>query len=196
MNRAVTIDEPETTNSAALDRDWAAASGGAEVTDFTGPDYGPGCNADAMIDLSYALGWSTTADLVDGVAGPDTPKQVTIQLPEPVDVSSITVDPTANCGDGPSASTGAFRVEVSTDGTAFTEVSDGEFSADDLGQANEVPLTGSTDGVLYVRYWIDAPLVLVDTDAYGEDACSSGGDFSGCDYQDAVELEVYGAPAA
>jgi extracellular elastinolytic metalloproteinase len=190
---SITVDQPVVTNDAELDRDWASSVGGATISDFTGPDFGAGCDPEAAIDLSDAFGWSTTADLVDGLVGPDTPKQMTIELPVAVDVTSITVNPTANCGDGLSASTGAFHIEVSSNGTDFTEVADGEFLAADRGHANAVTLTAPTDNVSFVRYWIDAPMVLIDTDTYGADACNSGGAFSGCTFQDVTEVEVYGA---
>lgn len=194
VRQAVTVDSATVTVNASLDRDWASAAGGASIDDFTGVDFTPfGCGPVNAIDQSDGFGWSTSADLVDGVAGPDTPKYIAVKLPNAVDISAITVNPTANCGDGLSASAGAYHVEVSTDGVTYTEVSSGEFVAADRGRANEVDLTGSVDGIEYVRYWIDAPMVLTDTDTYGEDACNSGGAFSGCDWEDTVEVEVYGA---
>jgi extracellular elastinolytic metalloproteinase len=182
----VTLDE-------ALDRDWASSGGGASISDFTGPDYGQFCGPVAMIDQSAAFGWSTTSDLLNNQIGPDTPKQITIQLPVPVDISAITVLPTANCGDGTSASAGSYHVEVSTDGNTFNTVASDDLTFDEVGDVQTPPLSGSTDGIQYVRYWIDAPLVLVDTATYGANPCP--GAFSGCDFEDSVEVEVYGVPS-
>jgi extracellular elastinolytic metalloproteinase len=182
----------QVTLDGALDRDWASAAGGASISDFTGPDFGPGCNQDSMIDQSTAFGWSTTDDLDDaGQVTSDTPKQITVQLPVPVDISEITVLPTATCGDGTSATAGSFRIEVSTDGTTFDEVASGETTFDTAGEVQSPTLSGSTNGIGFVRYWIDAPLVLVDTAHYGANPCPGGG-FSGCVFEDSVEIEVYG----
>jgi extracellular elastinolytic metalloproteinase len=191
VTRAVTLDQQNVASDAALDRDWASSAGGAELIDFTGPDFGQFCGPVAMIDQSSAFGWSTTSDLVDGQVGPDTPKQITVQLPNPVDISSITLLPMANCGDGQSASTGSYHIEVSTDGTTYNTVASDDLTFDEVTQLQTPTLTGSTDGIEFVRFWIDAPLVMVDTDTYGANPCPGGG-FSGCDFEDAVEIEVYG----
>jgi hypothetical protein len=184
----VTLDEP-------LDRDWASSAGGASIVDFTGPDFGQFCGPVAMIDQSAVFGWSTTDDLdANGQATADTPKQITIQLPAPVDISAITVLPSANCGDGTSATAGAYHIEVSTDGNAYTEVASGTTTFDTAGDLQSPTLTGSTDGIEFVRYWIDLPLVLQDTATYGPNPCPGGG-FSGCAFEDSVEIEVYGTPS-
>jgi len=183
----VTVDE-------GLDRDWAASGGGASVTDFTGPDFGQFCGPVAMIDQSAAFGWSTTDDLAGGQVSSDTPKQVTIQLPVAVDLDSVSVLPAANCGDGTSATAGAFHVETSVDGTNFTEVASSTTTFNTAGDVQTLPVSGAgTTGVEFVRYWIDAPLVLVDTATYGSNPCP--GPFSGCDFEDSVEIGVYGVPS-
>jgi extracellular elastinolytic metalloproteinase len=61
-------------------------------------------------------------------------------MPVPVDVSEIAIDPTANCGDGGSASTGQFRLETSTDGTAYAEAATGTFGPANRLQLNSFPL--------------------------------------------------------
>jgi extracellular elastinolytic metalloproteinase len=123
----------------------------------------------------------------------DTPKQITIELPIPVDIGEITVLPSANCGDGTSATAGSFHIDVSTDGTTYNEVASGETTFATAGDLQSPTLTGSTDGIQFVRYRIDAPLVLVDTATYGDNPCP--GAFSGCDFEDSVEVEVYGTPS-
>ncbi len=175
----------------ALVRDWAAASGGARITSFDGPNFGASCGPMAAIDQSDGSGWSTTADLVNGQVSPKTPKSITIKLPKPVNINEISVNPTATCGDGLSASTGRYRVAVSTDGSTYATVSSGEFFAADRGHYNSIPLSGNLAGVRFVRFTIRAPMVLVDTATYGQNPCPGGG-YSGCDYQDLTEIEVYG----
>ncbi|MGI8433402.1 MAG: M36 family metallopeptidase [Nocardioidaceae bacterium] len=176
-----------------LRRDWAAYAGGARVVDFTGPDYsGFGCGPRQAIDQSDATGWSTTSELDNGQAGPKTPKSMVVRLPRVIDIAEITVNPSANCGDGLSASTGGYRVEVSPDGStgSWTTVSEGEFLVADQGRFNSVPLTGPTTGVRFVRFTIKAPLVVTDTANYPPDACPGGG-YSGCQYEDLTELKVF-----
>jgi hypothetical protein len=166
------------------------------VVDSTGPNFGRGFNQRSLTDQSQATAWVTLADLsAQGQVTPDTPKQVTLQLPQAIDISRVAIDPTTAAAVlGLSSSTGAFHIEVSDDGTTWAPLADGEFVAADRGHFNDVNLTGDTTNVSYVRYWIDAPMVLVDTATY-PDGCSDPTLFDGCTYEATTELEVYGAPA-
>lgn len=191
--RAIRIQSGANRRNVQLARDWAASSGGARVVSFDGPNYNPyNCGPKNAIDQSDGYGWSTTADLVNGRVSRQTPKSITIRLPAPFNIDEISVNPTATCGDGLSASTGAYRVEVSKTGTTYTTASSGEFTAADRGHYNSVPLSGDTTAVRFVRFTIRAPMVLTDTATYGADACNSGGSYSGCSYEDLTEIEVYG----
>lgn len=193
---AIRIQSGTTRQRMSMVRDWASASGGARITAFDGPNYDKfNCGPANAIDQSDGFGWSTTADLVNGQVSANTPKSVTIQLASAVNISQITVNPTATCGDGLSASTGGYQVDVSTDGTTFTKVSAGQFVAADRGHYNSVKLKGVPAAVQYVRFAIRAPMVLTDTASYGADACNSGGSFSGCAFEDLTEIEVYGTAA-
>jgi extracellular elastinolytic metalloproteinase len=128
------------------------------------------------------VGWNSTSDFVAGAA---TPKFVVIKLPVPVDITEIAVDPTANCGDGGSASTGQFRLETSVDGTAFTEAATGTFGPANRLQRNSVPLApGTTQGVQYIRWTSIAPQI-----PGGFPSCPG---FAGCTFMDTTEIEVYG----
>ncbi|MGH8834014.1 MAG: M36 family metallopeptidase [Actinomycetes bacterium] len=169
-----------------LRRDWAGSSGGGEVIAFNGPDFSSfGCGPPAIIDQSLGIGWNTTSDFVGGVA---TPKFVVIKLPVAVDVSEIAVDPTANCGDGGSASTGDFRLETSTDGVTFVTAATGTFGVANRGQLNSIPLNpGTTDNVQYVRWTELSPQI-----PGGFPSCPG---FAGCTFMDTTELEVYGLAA-
>jgi hypothetical protein len=112
-----------------------------------------------------------------------------VKLPSAVSVSEISINPSNNCGDGGSASTGDYRVETSADGTTWTVASTGHFGVANRSKINVVPLTaGSTAGVQFVRYTILGTQVA---DAGG----TCPGPFSGCLFVDSVELAVYGSPS-
>jgi hypothetical protein len=178
-DRATTVDF-------ALRRDWAALGGGGEVVDFNGPDFSAfGCGPRQVIDQSLGVGWNSTSDFVAGVA---TPKFVVIKLPVPVDVTEIAVDPTANCGDGGSASTGQFQLETSADGTTYTVAATGTFGPANRLQLNSVPLAaGTTQGVQYLRWTSITPQI-----PGGFPSCPG---FAGCTFMDTTEIEVYGLAA-
>ncbi|HEX5201003.1 MAG TPA: M36 family metallopeptidase [Actinoplanes sp.] len=168
-------------------RDWAASQGGATVADFNGDDYsGFGCGPGQAIDMSQGSGWSSDAVITEGTA--IEPRFVTVQLPSAVDVTSIEVNPTGNCGDDPTSSTGDYRVETSADGAAWTMAATGHFGPADRDRMNAVPLAGGTEGVRYVRY------TMLGTQVADEGGtCPSQA--SGCSYVDTVEVGVYGAAA-
>lgn len=193
VTEAVTVDQPEEDVDKALERNWAASSGGATVLvpkRDRDPNYGFGCNWNNLIDQNDAAGWASDSDLDEGNETAATPKQATITLPETVDIDRITIDPTANCGDGESASTGEYWLAV-YDGTTWSDV-EGTFTVDDLHQQNEVTLPADVDGISKVRFTMAQPIVLVDP-SYGPDPCPDG-PYSGCDYMDAMELRVFGSP--
>jgi extracellular elastinolytic metalloproteinase len=175
------------THNWTMRRDWAALAGGGAVADFTGPDFTDfGCGPTSAIDQSFGLGWGSTVDPVDNVA---TPKYVTVKLPQAVNITEIAIDPSNTCGDAGSASTGDYSVEVSADGVTFALVNSGTFGAANRGMLNSVPLSGSTAGIQYVRFTMKGTQV-----PGGLGACP--GNFSGCDFMDMSELEVYGTPAS
>jgi len=178
-------------------RDWAAASGGAEIVGFTGPDYSDfGCGPIGAIDLSQGTGWGS-ATAGDGAAYPD-PKHIVVELPEPITLSlgegrnsAFAIDPTATCGDPGSASTGDFRIEVaqSEDGP-WTEVVAREGEDDWLPryEYSNVAVDAPVSDVRYVRFWIESPQV--------PDFSSNcpDGPYAGCTYMDLTELQVFGTP--
>jgi hypothetical protein len=185
---SVRVRKAGTTRNFALQRDWLAAGGGAEVTAFDGPDVSPDCGPDFAIDQSRTTGWGSTADLVDGEPGPDTPKAVTIQLPQAVDVSTFAVDPSATCGDAGSASTGDYKLETSTNGTTWQVASQGTFTVDQRGTLVSItPAAGTGDKVQFVRFTMITPQVF--------QVGSCPGNFSGCDFMDMSEIEAFGSPA-
>ncbi|WP_137119560.1 M36 family metallopeptidase [Segeticoccus rhizosphaerae] len=167
----LSVGRGSTTKDWSLVRDWAASAGGATVTDFTGPDYTPyGCGPSSIIDQSLGQGWGS--DAADGG------QYVVIKLPQAVDISTVAIDPSNTCGDGPEAATAGYTVETSPDGTTWTMAAQGTFGADNLGKLNSVTPTAGAAGVQYVKYTMLDP---------------QGG--PGVQFLDSSEIEVYGAPS-
>ena len=184
----VTVRAGVTTRNFSVRRDYAAASGGATVSSFSGPDYSPGCGPAAAIDLSQGTGWGSTTGDDDGTpTNVFVPKHLVVDLHRQVDVSGFAVDPSATCGDGGSASTGRYRIDTSTDGRTWTTAATGTFTAADDGRLNALSPTAGTVGVRFVRFTI-----LGNQTPSFATSCP-GGAFSGCSYTDLTELEVYGA---
>ncbi|GAB1690432.1 hypothetical protein KRM28CT15_22350 [Krasilnikovia sp. M28-CT-15] len=169
-----------------LRRDWASTSGGSSVVSATGPDYTEyGCGPKNLFDLSYGSGWGS--DVVKDGSG----HEVVLKLPRALDIADLTLDSSATCGDAGSASTGKFRIETSADGTAWTVAAEGQFTASNRNQANQVPLTAGKTGVQFLRY------TMLSTQAQDLGQCTDpDAPYSGCKYMDSTELAVYGAPSA
>jgi extracellular elastinolytic metalloproteinase len=181
-----------TTHNFQLVRDWASALKGGTITSFSGPDFTQfGCGPINAIDQSQGAGWGSTSDLSPtGRQTANTPKFIVLELPVAIDISTFGVDPSNTCGDSPSASTGDFKIETSTDGTTYQVAASGTFTPSDLGKVNTVtPASGTTAGVRFVRFTMINPQVFQISGA------SCPGPFSGCDFMDMSELEVYGSPS-
>ena len=151
----------------------------------------------SAIDQSLGIGWGSTS--ADHAGGPSdftvTPKYVVVKLPQAVNVSAIAVDPGNTCGDAGSASTKDYRVETTTStgltGATWQLASSGSFTAADRHRLNSLtPATGT--GVRSLRAVHDdqpaGPRRLRHT-------CAVGG-YTGCDFMDMSELEVYGKSAS
>ena len=181
-----------TTHNFQLVRDWASALKGGSVTAFNGPDFtGFGCGPINAIDQSQGAGWGSTSDLSPtGQQTPNTPKFIVVQLPETIDISTFGVDPSNTCGDSPSAATGDFKIETSTNGTTYQVAATGTFTPADLGKVNTVtPAAGTTAGVRFVRF------TMINPQVFQIPGATCPGPFSGCDFMDMSELEVYGSPS-
>lgn len=189
------------TKDFSIRKDYAAASGGASVTDANGPDYTDfGCGPGGAIDLSQGTGWGSTTGDDDGTpTATPIPKAVTVKLATPINIASgsgttaFAIDPTATCGDPGSSSTGEYTIEVSPDGTTWTTVADGHgaaaFTAADRYRYVNVPASADVAGVQYVRFTMVSPQVPdIATN------CPDGA-FGGCQFMDMSELEVFGTPA-
>jgi hypothetical protein len=167
-----------------LRRDWAAIAGGAEVVSFTGPDYTPfGCGPARLFDQSQASGWGSDV-------APEG-QNVVVQLPAAVDIGELVINPSATCGDDPTASTGGYRVETSADGTTWTVGAEGTFPQGTV-TPTTVPLAaGSGSGVQFIRF------TMRTSQAQDAGLCPTGNEApSGCTFLDSTELAVYGAPSS
>ena len=160
----------------AVRRDWAAASGGATVVGFTGPDYTPACGPAKLIDQSQGSGWGS-----DTAAGG---QQITLHLYGTVDISQLVINPSATCGDDTTASTAGYRVETSPDNVTWTQAAAGTFPNGTV-TPTVVPLTAGGTGVEYVRY------TMLTSQAEATGLCPAA--VSGCVFLDSTELAVYGS---
>ena len=168
-------------------RDWAASQGGAQVAAFNGDDSsGFGCGPGQAIDMSQGTGWSSDSVLTGGTA--IQPRFITIQLPRAVNLTSVDVNPTGNCGDDPSSSTGDYQLETSPDGNTWTVAATGHFGPANRDRMNPVTLSAGTAGVQFVRYTMLGTQVA-------DDGGSCPSQLSGCQFVDTVEVGVYGAAA-
>jgi extracellular elastinolytic metalloproteinase len=169
-------------------RNWAARSGGAAISAFTGPDFSSfGCGPEQAIDDSLVAGWgSTTGDDNGDPTGTFTPKWLVISLPDAVDVLSYAVDPSATCGDDETSSLGAYTLQTSTDGTTWIPSASGSFDAADDGRLNTVTPVGGRTDVRYVR------LTMRGNQTPGFAATCPGSSVSGCSFTDMTEIKVYG----
>ncbi len=181
-------------------RDWAAVPAGAQVYDFTGPDYSDfGCGPAGALDLSQGQVWgsSTGNDNADPT-GTIIPKELVVQLPQPVDISTgsgagsaFKVDPTSGCGDPGSSSTGDFTIEVAPAASGpWTTVVDVNGEANWLPRVQFTNLSASqaVANVQYVRLTLNSPQV--------PDFATNcpNGPYGGCTFMDFAELEVFGTP--
>jgi extracellular elastinolytic metalloproteinase len=168
-------------------RDWAASLGGAQLADFNGEDNsGFGCGPGQAIDMSQGTGWSSDSVITSGTA--IEPRFITVHLPAAVNLTSIEINPTGNCGDDPSSSAGDYRVETSADGNSWTVAATGHFGPANRDKMNPVTLSAGTAGVQFVRYTMLGTQVA-------DEGGSCPSQFSGCSFVDTVEVGVYGAAA-
>jgi hypothetical protein len=187
-------------------RDWALTSGGGSITDFNGPDNTDfGCGPSDAINGSLGTGWgSTVGNNAGDPTGDFIDKYIVVKLPKAVDVSGFGIDPNATCGDSGSSSLGDFKVEVSSNGSDWTEVANGHLTIADRGRLNDVAPTGDTSAVQYVKLTMQGDQVEEVAAANGEpgtfeDICGNPdtqGGYTGCQFVDMSELAVYGTPAS
>jgi extracellular elastinolytic metalloproteinase len=117
------------------------------------------------------------------------PKAIVIELPESVDVTELGVDPAATCGDGGSASLGQYTIELSPDGTTWTQSNAGTFALANRGQLNPLTPSAGQNGVKFVR------LTMLGNQTENFALNCPDGPYSGCVYTDVSEIAVYGTPS-
>ena len=172
-------------------KDLATKAAGATTPSQTGVLF-TGCSPRQAVDQNLATGWSTNINTGTSQAATRhfVPKNFVVRLDQKYDVKDFQVDPSASCGDGASASTGAYHIETSPDGTTWTTVNSGAFTKADNGHLNDITLATPQTDVQFVRFWVDGN----QTPAFST-SCP-GGAFSGCQFVDLTELEIHGKPSA
>ncbi|MGH3502589.1 MAG: M36 family metallopeptidase, partial [Nocardioidaceae bacterium] len=187
LTKSVSVVRGGTTANFSPRRDWAASTGGGQVTDFNGPDYSAyGCGPAGAIDLSQGTGWgSNTGDIAGDPTNTMIPKYVVVKLPKKVTLSGFAVNPSNTCGDPGSSSTGDYKIETSSDGTTWSTAKEGTFTEGDR-QLTEVPIDSPVPDVQYVKFWILSPQVPDFSTTCPE------GNYGGCTFTDMTELEVFG----
>ncbi len=192
----LTVSGRRTTLDAELRRNWAAD---ATVVDASGRDLSDvGCGPDAAFDSSAVTGWSTSAgdaDTEEPTAVP-IPKQVAIELREPVDIAAgadaegaaFRVDPSHTCGNPGSTSTDEYQIDVSTDGAQWITVAAGSFGTT-RGRLVPAEAQESVTDVRFVRFWMRSPQVPDLAEQCPE------GPYAGCRFMDVTEIQVFGTPA-
>ncbi len=183
----LTIGPGENVHNFALRRDWASLFGGGQITFADPPDYTAfGCGPSGAIDQSLGTGWGSNAEWNGSGFNP---KRIIIKLPQTINIVEFAVDPSNTCGDAGSASTKDYSIETSPDGTTWTVANSGTFGPANRGHLNSLPLLPNTGAnVRYVRFSMLSPQLP----APFPDICP--GPFSGCDFMDMSEIEVYGSP--
>jgi hypothetical protein len=186
-DRATTSNVPVTagvtrTRDAALRRDWAASSGGAQVRiddalyDNTGAPFG--CGLAQLIDQNQGAGWSAFNPASPDDPGPAMPTAV-IELPRAITIDRFGLDPSATCGDDVTATTKDYEIHTSADGVTFRLAKKGAFTMNDAGRLNIVEPTANATNVRFVMLKLLTPQ-------------STAG--SGADFIDFSEFEVFGGP--
>lgn len=101
------------TQDVALHRDWAAGAPASATPDASVA----GCDPAKATDNDAATGWSTS--------GPST---LTVQLPAPVDLSTVVLTPAGACGHPDAAALKDYKIEASPDGATWSTVAAGALS--------------------------------------------------------------------
>ncbi len=152
-----------------LRRDWAAARGGAVVTDSNGREFTRnGCGPSAALDQTLGTAWSTQSGAGE--------KFLVVRLPEAIDITQFGLDPGEGCGDTAATATGAYMVETSADGVEWTTAVNSVFTAPRATGSTSSRRAGAT-GVRFVR------LSLLSSQGFG------------APFRDMSEFGVYGRPA-
>ena len=115
------------------------------------------------------------------------PKFIVVDLKQAVDVTQFAVDPAATCGDGGSASTGAYPIEASPAARPGRRRPPARSRWTTAAGSTRSRRPRVRAGVHFVRFTIKGN----QTPDFAT-SCPDGA-FSGCSFSDLTELEVYGA---
>ncbi len=186
--QAVTVGAGVTTVNLSVRKDLATTAAGASIASETGAVF-QGCSAKQAVDQNLATGWSTNVGPGTNTdpSGTFTPKNFVVNLGTTYNVKGFAVDPSASCGDGGSASTGAYHIETSPDGVTYTPVNSGTFTTANNGRLNPIDLAAPSTGVQFVRFTVDGN----QTPSFSTNC--PGGAFSGCAFVDLTEFEIFGS---
>ena len=159
-----------------LTRDWSSPVFAGAVKGFSGPDNtSSGCGPGGLIDDDPRTVWGTSR----AAAG----QSITIELGAPVDVAGIEIDPSAGCGDDPSAALGSYQVLVATArGGPFASLATGAFGAGDLGELRPA-FGGNRPAVRFVQLIAKTPQ-------------STAPGTAGAQFVDVAELQVGKVPGS
>jgi hypothetical protein len=173
-------------------RDLATRAAGASIASQTGVDFA-GCSPRQAVDQNLATGWSTNVSRGSTdfpPSGTFHPKNFVVDLGATYDVKKFGVDPSATCGDGASASTGGFQIQTSNSAAGpWASVSVGTFTSAENGQINMLNSSDPTTPVRFVRFIVTSN----QTPAFSQNC--PGGAYSGCQFVDLTELQIFGTPS-
>lgn len=136
-----------------LHRNWASTAGGGNLTTNDDSNVAAGCGGSAATDNDRGTGWSAT--LAGHTA--DAPAEVTIALPQTIDVRQLVVDPSAACGHDGGAALGAYRILTSADGNTYNVAANGTLDQTARGTNATINPASNAAGVRYVRLEAVAP---------------------------------------
>lgn len=145
------------TQNVQLHRDWSSSQGGASTTSNDESNAAAGCGSAAATDNDRSTGWSATvaSHPADPAAG--DPAQITIALPQTIDVRSFVIDPTASCGHGAGAALGAYRILTSPDGVTYNTAATGTLTDAARNANTSITPTANASQIRYVRLQALAP---------------------------------------
>jgi hypothetical protein len=165
---------------AKLKRNYAMLEGGTRIITREGLDQG--CGPALALDANPMTGYEVPSEN-SKFGGGD--KHLVLELPGPIDISQLVLDPTNNCGSDETSSLGGYTLETSKDGKTYRTASEGTFTpADRHPNTLDVPAAAKS-GVRYVKLTIKT--------AQGLPANPLGTTYN--DYIDITDLSIFGKSA-
>jgi PKD repeat protein len=141
------------TQNVTLHRDWAASAGGATIASNDDSGTAANCGSAQAVDGDRTTGWSATT----AAHTADDPAQITIALPQTIDVRQLVLDPTAACGHDAGAALGAYKILTSQDGNTYNLAASGTLDATSRGANQAIVPTANASQVRFIRLQALAP---------------------------------------